>query len=277
MPLRLAGDTSAYGIGAVLSHLYHDGIERPIAYASRTLTSSERNYTQLEKEALSLVFGIKKFHPYIYGREFQLLTDHKPLTTILGPKAGIPSLAAARLQRWALLLSSYQYQIQYKSTQTHSNADGLSRLPVKTDQSFDSESMPTIFNIHQIAALPVTSKQIAAVTRRHPVLSRVVRYLKNGWPTAKPNPALLPFWSRRHELSMEQGCILWGIRVVIPSSLQPQASYSLRHCANESYRQKLCVVATSRPRSGETGQVLCPVPVIQEHACCSTSPSLAMA
>ena len=72
---------------------------------------SERNYTQLEKEALSLVFGIKKFHPYIYGREFQLLIDHKPLTTILGPKAGIPSLAAARLQRWALLLSSYKYQI----------------------------------------------------------------------------------------------------------------------------------------------------------------------
>ena len=92
-----------------------------------------------------------------------MLTDHKPLTIILGPKAGIPLLAAARLQSWALLLSYYQYQIQYKSTQTHSSADGLSRLPVKTDQSSDSESMPTIFNIHQIVALPVTSKQIAAV------------------------------------------------------------------------------------------------------------------
>ena len=89
--------------------------------------------------------------------------------------------------------------------------------------------MPTIFNIHQIAALPVTSKQIAAVTQRHPVLSHVVRHLKNGWPTAKPNAVLLPFWSRRHELSMEQGCILWGIRVVIPPSLQPQVLEELHH------------------------------------------------
>ena len=89
--------------------------------------------------------------------------------------------------------------------------------------------MPTIFNVYQIAALLVTSKQIAAVTRRHPVLSRVVRYFKNGWPTAKPNAALLPFWSQRHALATEQGCILWGIRVVIAPSLQPQVSEELHH------------------------------------------------
>ena len=100
------------------------------------------------------------------------------------------------------------------------------------------ESMPTIFNIHQIVALPVTSKQIAAVTRRHPVLSCVVRHLKNGWPTAKPNAALLPFWSRRHELSMEQGCILWGIRVVIPPSLQPQVLEKLHHTHSGIVRMK---------------------------------------
>ena len=75
----------------------------------------------------------------------------------------------------------------------------------------------------------MTSKQISAVTRHHPVLSRVVQYLKNGWPTAKPNAALVPYWSRRHELSMEQGCILWGIRVIIPPSLQPQVLEELHH------------------------------------------------
>ena len=103
----LAADASAYGLGAVLSHRW------PIAFVSRTLNSSERNYPQIEKEALALVFGIKKFHQYVYGRTFTLVTDHQPLTTILGPKRGVPPLAAARMQRWALLLSAYTYQIQY--------------------------------------------------------------------------------------------------------------------------------------------------------------------
>ena len=116
LPLKLDADASQYGIGAVISHVLPSGEERPIAYASRTLTKSERNYAQIEKEALSIVFGVKKFHQYLYGRKFLLVTDHKPLTTLLGTKSGITTLAAARLQRWALLLAAYQYDIEYRST-----------------------------------------------------------------------------------------------------------------------------------------------------------------
>ncbi len=100
-----------------------------VSTASRTLTKSERNYAQVEKEALSLIyFGVKHFYTYLYGRSFTLVTDHKPLTTILNPRKGIPSLAAARLQRWAWTLPAYHYEIEFRPTDKHSNADGLSRL-----------------------------------------------------------------------------------------------------------------------------------------------------
>ena len=129
------------GVGAMISHVLPGGEEKPIAYASKSLTQSERNYPQIEKEALSLVFGVRKFHQFLYGRNFTLLTDHKPLLAILGPKKSLPTLAAARMQRWALLLSAYQYDIEYCTTLEHVNADGFFRLPVKRNYTGEA-SLP---------------------------------------------------------------------------------------------------------------------------------------
>ena len=107
-----------------------DGSEHPIVFISRTLSQSENNHSQIEKEALALVFGVNKFHQYIYIWKFFLITDHKRLTAILCQKKGIPSLAAARMQRWSLLFSAYQHEIFFKPTDKHCNADGVSRLPI---------------------------------------------------------------------------------------------------------------------------------------------------
>ena len=97
LPVRLACDASPTGISAVLSHVMPDGSKRPVAFASRSLTKTERKYAQIDKEALSIVWGVKRFHVYLYGRRFTLITDHKPLTAIFHPEKGVPAMTAARL------------------------------------------------------------------------------------------------------------------------------------------------------------------------------------
>ena len=92
-----------------------DGSEHPISLVSRTSTKAERNYSNLQREALAVIFGVKKFHQYLYGRQFILETDHKPLESLFNEKKATPSMAAARIQRWALTLAVYNYTIKYKT------------------------------------------------------------------------------------------------------------------------------------------------------------------
>lgn len=215
-PIRIACDASPVGVGVVLSHVIN-GQDRPIAYASRSLTKAERQYCQLEREGLAVIYGLVKFHKYVFGRRVTIITDNQPIARILGPKKGIPSLAAARLQRWALILMAHNYDLQCRSSKQHANVDGLSRFPLSgcslaTELSVNYTSL--------INDLPVTAPQIAQATRTDPVLAKAMQMTMSGWPSHCPDPQLQPYFNRRDQLSVDQGCILWGARVIIPSKFR---------------------------------------------------------
>ncbi|XP_078355328.1 uncharacterized protein LOC144639937 [Oculina patagonica] len=182
--LILATDASDYGMGAVLYHKMKGGAGQPIGYMSRSLNTAERNYSTLEKEALAIIFGIKKFNQFLCGHPFTIKTDHKPFEGILNEKKGIPALAAPWIQRWAPTLSAYQYKISYKAGQTKGNTDGLSRLPLPEMPDSNAGPGETIMSMEHLEGTPVHSGHIKEWSERDPILSQVLNFILEGWPTA---------------------------------------------------------------------------------------------
>ena len=136
----------------------NNGSDRPIAFASCTLTKAEQNYSQIENEGLAIVYTVK-FHQYVYGRQFMILTDNKPLLGTLSEDKGIPPMTTARIQRWAILLSAYSNLLQYHPGNKNGNADFMSHFP-STDPNNDESQISNYVYLTELIHSPMTAKEI---------------------------------------------------------------------------------------------------------------------
>lgn len=172
---------------------------------------------------------LKKFYRYLCGRRFILVTDHKPLLAIFGQKSLLQLYAAAGLHRWSVYMSQFEYDIEYRSTLEHGNADTLSRFPDSNTLEEEEEKEVNLIAMENINILPVTHKDIRIATARDQVLSKVLSFIKNKWPSSmeKEDLELQSYFRKREEPTTHEGIILWEIRVVIPHALKQKLLKSL--------------------------------------------------
>lgn len=234
----VSADASAFGLGARIAHQLPDGTIKAICHVSRSLTSAETNYSQIEKEGLALVFAVTRFHRMIFGRKFILETDHKPLLAIFGSKKGIPTYTANRLQRWALTLLLYDFDIRYISTESFGHADVLSRLinrHIRPDEEIVianlemENSIRSIIN-ESLEVFPLSFKMIQAETRADNTLQQVIRFVNSNWPSRKKDlsdPQVEQFYLRRDSLNVVDECVMYGERLVIPPKFRKRVLQQL--------------------------------------------------
>ena len=215
--LILQCDASFVGVEATVLQPGPDDSLLPVAYASRILTSAEQNYSQIERESLAIVFGVTKFRQYLLGRHLTLLTDHRPLITLMGEHKPVPQLASARIKRWSLLLAAYNYTIEFIPGKQNVYADLLSRRPIDADPSHEEQVTVNVMFIEGDQF--VNTSIVAGETKRDSVLSKVLQFTQHGWPE-KPEPVFQPYHNKRLELTQEDGILLWNSRVIVPEVLR---------------------------------------------------------
>lgn len=216
----LTVDASPVGLGAILSTVDANGNQRNVAFASRSLTPVEQRYSQTEREALAVVWGCEKFHMYLIGTRFTLYTDHKALEVIFSPKSKPP----ARIERWALRLQQYEYDVKYRKGDDNP-ADVLSRMPLPhtcTKPSVADEYVNFLAG-HSVPK-SMTLTEIQEFTSNDPELQAVSQHVTSGaWERGSP------YYMVRQELAVTpEGVVLRGHRIVMPTALR-ERTLSLAH------------------------------------------------
>jgi len=221
LSLKISSDASQTGLGAILEQ-QHDNQWHPIAYASRSLSNAEKNYSQIEKETLSIMFACERFHEYVYGQKFIVENDHKPLQSIFQKSI---AKSPPRIQRFRLRLQRYDFNMNYTPGKDLHVSDALSRASLPNDDSeIDENEMNT--HIHTVMSTLLISdnrlKQIQIETEKDLILQKVIKNVQNGWPASRNeiDNELKPYSTVQENLTYTNGILLKDLRVVIPTSLR---------------------------------------------------------
>jgi len=246
IPSVIQADASQHGLGACLLQK-----GKPIAYASCSLSSSERNYAQIEKELLAIVFACSKFHQYIYGFLTRVHSDHKPLEAIF--KKPLHQVSP-RLQRMLLRLQKYDLLIKYVKGKYLYVADTLSRA--HHDESFeDIDSDELQLAVHTVLSnLPISDTRITDIqvaTNQDADLQQLKQLIENGWPININNvpEALCVYWKIKEDLCITNGLILKRDQLIIPASRQNLILKAIHEghfgIEKSKARARMCVIGPS--------------------------------
>ena len=263
--ITLQVDASKYGLAAVLLQN-----EKPVCFASKSLTKTEVGYAQITKELYAILFGCKKFHQYVYGRRIKCQTDHKPLLAIW--KKGLHS-APPRLQRMLLQLQKYDVELVFAPGKQIPLADTLSR-------KFISDTCPEIAEgleaqVHSVmSSLPVSDQKmelIRTATASDSQMQILSQVILDGWSNDRSQcpSKLLEFWNFRDELSVVDGIILKGTKILIPRELRPLMLEKIHdaHLGIEKCTQRAREVLFWPGMSADIKAVIQNCPICQEHRC----------
>ena len=218
-----SADVSSYELGAVLRQKQPNGDWRPITYISRALTNAEQKYAQIEKEALAVTWACERCHDYLLGLHFEMQTDHKPLVPLLSCMA-LEELPL-RVQRFRLLLMRYDFTIVHVCGGDLNTADTLSRAPVseptRDDEEFQREVQAFVESVME--NIPATVQEIKSLQQKDPLYHQLLHYTQQGWPVKFSLRGLVKkYYSIREELSVYDGILLRGSRLVIPEELRAE-------------------------------------------------------
>lgn len=210
-------DASQKGLGAVL---LQQG--QPVCYASKALTDTERNYSNIERETLGVIWGLERFNYFIFGKHCTVNTDHKPLESIF--KKSLSS-CPPRLQRFLMRALKYDVTVHYVKGPDVPIADALSRVSPQLAPANGQLPEICVHHITQnLPASPTKLQQIRDETVKDPTLSLLSEIIFKGWPQKREEcpQSVHDYWNFREELTIENGLLLKGDRILIPPTLRPE-------------------------------------------------------